>query len=400
MKRLFTGALALLMVLTLFAGCGKEEAATETVTAETAEPALEAIIADYLGKLRSGAYDSERLFDYEDFSAYFTLGAYKGLSYPEDDYLRTEATDQEVESYLVVAVMNGVVTDEQYTLLTEGEVQRYDVAHLVYEGSFDGVPQDSATTGPEGVDLIIGSGSYITGFEEGLIGSAIGGTVTLDLALSPYYGNEDLAGKKIRFNVTVEQVRRPALPEITAETINQIYGTDFPDMETVRSALKEELNADRAAQAQSSLDSYLQAKILAGSKLISYPEKEMAHYRAYFETYIRQYADAQQQSLEDYLAGQGFTPEEFEEKKEEYARSSCEMDLMIFSIVRAEKIEATDEQISALMEGICANVQGDASPRETIDRYMENYGPFYFENRIKSAAAMELVRKSAVRENA
>lgn len=396
MKRLLFGLLALILLLPQLAACAGEEIAA---TAEEGVVSGEDAVASYLRDLRSGVYDDSRLFGYEDLSEYFVLGEYRGLRYPDDDYLRTEVTDQEVENYLVVMLMNGAITDDDYTLITEGTVQLYDVAHITYEGAIDGVTLDSACTGEDGADLVIGSGTYIPGFESGLLGAAIGSTVTLDLAFSPYYGDDTVAGKAIRFTVTVGSVQRPTLPEITVDLINELYDASFTDMDSVRASLRASLNETRAGQAQSAVATYLQERILENGEIKAYPEREMQHYRDHFQAYFEQYAESQEKSLEEYLAGQGYTMEEFKAQMETYAKTSCEGDLLIFSIARAENIAATDEQISALITGLFENNTDFSSPEEMIEYYISVYGPFYFENRVVSLAVMELVEEAAIKES-
>ena len=398
MRRVLFALLALALLLPLLTACGETESATTGETATAPLPDDEAI-ARYISDLRGGVYDDSKLFAYGDLSEYFVLGQYKGLTYPDDDMLRAETTPEEVENYLVLLLMNNVVTDDDYTLLTQGTVRLYDVAHITYEGAIDGVVLDSATTGENGADLAIGSGTYIPGFESGLLGQPIGGTVTLDLAFSPYYGDAEVAGKAIRFTVTVESVRRPALPELTVDVINTAFGTNFADMDTVRATLKAQLDETRAGQAQSALADYLQDKILAAGTVKAYPEKEIGHYKEHFRAYFEQYAQSQEKGLEEYLAGQGYTMEEFETQAEVYARTSCEGDLLIFSIARAEGIVAGDDQIAALIAGLLENNTDFTSAQDMIEYYISVYGPFYFENRIISASVMELVEKEAVKES-
>ena len=122
----------------------------------------------------------------------------------------------------------------------------------------------------------------------------------------------------------------------------------------------------------------------------------MEHYREHFTASVRQYADDEQKSLEDYLADRGFTMAEFEEKREDYAETSCRMDLMVFTLAKKEGIGATDEQIAALIRGLYDNSEAFSSVADMIEYYKSVYGPLYFENRVVSTAVMDLVRRSAV----
>ena len=150
------------------------------------------------------------------------------------------------------------------------------MAHIVYEGFIDGKALDNAASGDGGADLIIGSKSYIDGFETGLLGAAIGSEVTLDLHFSPYYGDEAVADRDVTFRVRVEHVQRPAFPELTVEKLNELFNASFADLDSVRASLKADMDADQADRAYRSLTGYLQNKAIAGSRVVQIPEKERA----------------------------------------------------------------------------------------------------------------------------
>ena len=392
MKRILSRLLAFLLLLSILSSCGSREPAA-TAEADPGDP-----VASFVQKLRSGAFDGDKLYDYEDLSPYFSLGPYKGLSYPDDDYLRTEVTDQELEDYLIVLILTQALEESDFTQLTEGTVRKYDVVHIVTEGIIDGQSYKDASTGEDGADLVIGSGTSIAGFEEGLTGQAIGSTVTLHLTFSPYFGDETAAGKDVEFHITIESVRRAEIPDVTAAIINENFGTAFADVDSAREALRASMNQDRTEQAWSSLSVYLQNKIMASSTVNAYPEREVQHYRTYFEGLFQGYAESEGISLSDYLTERGYSAEEFEEDKDLYAKSSCELDLMSFSLARAEGITVSDDQIASLISGLYENSGDFSSVQELIDYYVSLYGPFYFENYILYRSVMEMVIKAAVKQ--
>ena len=95
--------------------------------------------------------------------------------------------------------------------LTQGKVQKDDIANIDYVGKKDGVAFEGGTA--NGYDLKIGSGSFIAGFEDGLIGAEIGSTVDLNLTFPENYGNEELNGADVVFTVTVNSVKRGMEPK-------------------------------------------------------------------------------------------------------------------------------------------------------------------------------------------
>ena len=137
--------------------------------------------------------------DYEA-GRYVTLGQYKGLTIVLDGL---EVTEEEIDAYIEDAAAQAGLNQK------EGTVKEGDVVNIDYSGKKDGVAFDGGTA--QGAALEIGSGTFIPGFEEGLIGVNTGETVDLDLTFPENYGAEELAGAETVFTVTVNYIE--AAPE-------------------------------------------------------------------------------------------------------------------------------------------------------------------------------------------
>lgn len=409
-KRIFLIALAFTMVLSA-PSCGKEENETqETKTEETqtvtelsteeAAKADEEFLDQFLADYRNGKYEDKKYFLYEDFSAYVELAPYTNLTYPDDPLLDETVTDEEVEAFVTQIFLTSEVSDDEYTELTEGVVQKYDVVTLDYRGVIDGEEEENATAQDQ--SLLIGSGTYISGFEEGLIGKNIGEEVVLNLAFSPYYNAEDVAGKPVVFYVTVKKVERPAIPEFTVDVINKVYETEFASMDEARAWIKEALTLQAESEAYSCLASYLQKHVVKASTVKEYPEREMEHYRNHYIAYYSQYL-SDGQTLEAFCAESlGITYEEFLLNAEEYAKEEIKIKLVIGSIARNENITCSDEQLRSCITGLYASDDSGVygSLKSMVVDYTDIYGADYFENQVISAAVMEFVNASAVKEAA
>ncbi len=401
-KAILSLALAFVMLLSLFSCAkeekSKEESKKETVTAEESkdkkdEEALKSFIADY----RGGKYDEKKLFQYEDLSTYLSLGAYKGLTYPDDDMIRAEVTDKDVDAYLTQVVLAAKVSDDQYAEITEGVIQEFDMLTIDYRGMIDGVENENATA--EGEELLVGSGTYIPGFETGLIGKKVGDTVRLDLRFSPYYRDGEVAGKPVTFYVTVKKMMRPAIPEISVELINEIYGTSFKTMEELREDLREDLEENKKSYAYSYLTSYLQNRMMEGSTVLSYPEKEMNTYTAHFLNYHAQYMK-EGQTVEEYCRDDlNISYEEFQKEMESYAQTEVKSCLALLSVAKLEGITCSDEQLAAYIEGLYAN-QGSyfADLSSFLTYYTDTYGVDYFELQVIRALVFDVLHANAVKE--
>ncbi len=403
LKKVLSILLVFVMLFSLYS-CGEEkkEKNTEEETKETSAQGFtkedEAFLKAYASDYRQGKYDGNKKFQYEDLSVYFELAPYKGVTYPDDPVLDAEVTDEYLEDYLTQIFLAAEVSDDEYTLFTEGEIQKFDMVTLNYRGLIDGKEVEDATA--ENQSLLIGSGSFITGFEEGLIGKKIGEEVVLNLKFSPYYAEKEVAGKDVVFYVTVKELQRPAIPEFDVKVINENYKTDFKTVDEARKWLKSALEEEKENNAYAYLSTYFQDTLMEKSTVKSLPEKEMELYRKHYAEYYSQYKE-EEISWEDFCAEQlGITYDEFKKETEEYAKESVEANLLIRSIAKEEKITYTDEQMISLIRGIYKE-QGEgyySSVEEMVTDYMEIYGADYFEHQLITAQVLELIHEHAVKE--
>ena len=158
----------------LAAGCGKKSDTAETTTAaETTEAEI------------------------TDKGEVTKLGQYKGIEVTKEDTTVTDAElDQRIASILQA--------NPEITEITDRPAQEGDTVNIDYVGMKDGVAFDGGTA--EGYDLELGSGAFIDGFEDGLIGANVGEERSLNLTFPEDYGNADLAGQAVVFYVTVNKI--------------------------------------------------------------------------------------------------------------------------------------------------------------------------------------------------
>ena len=180
MKKKMVILLLTLGILGMAAGCGDKKADTDKKE-ETAE---EFVLTNDDGKVV--AVDVENLEDY------ITLGEYKNLTVEESP--KTEISDEDVDSSIHYMLLNQY---EQVEVTEDRAVQKEDTVNIDYTGYMDGEEFEGGSA--TGDDLLIGSGSFISGFEDGLIGHKKGEEVTLDLTFPEDYQNEEMHGKAVHF---------------------------------------------------------------------------------------------------------------------------------------------------------------------------------------------------------
>lgn len=148
-------------------------------------------------------------------SDYVTLGEYKGIELVEEEPAVPEGYVEHYIDTYILAARATVTPVEDRTDVREG-----DTANIDYVGYRDGVAFDGGTA--QGYDLTIGSGSFIPGFEDGLIGKNVGDTVTLDLTFPDDYVNAEMAGVSVSFEVTINSISIVEVPELTDELVQEL----------------------------------------------------------------------------------------------------------------------------------------------------------------------------------
>ena len=199
LKLLLVSALAVSLV-----GCGAKntEESTEQVSTETVAEGEE-----------SSSDETSAAIYFKDIQVddYVTLGEYKGLEVLQS---KQEVTQQDIDNFIHYTLEG---YSELQPITDRDVVENGDTANIDYEGKKDGVAFDGGTAA--GQDLVIGSGTFIPGFEEGLVGVKVGETVELNLTFPEEYHSEELAGQSVVFTVTVNSISRHVDPELTDEFV-------------------------------------------------------------------------------------------------------------------------------------------------------------------------------------
>lgn len=272
---------------------------------------------------------------------FVTLGDYKDLVINQKDLgLPDVYTDEVINEYVesslksIAASVDGVAEE-----LTEGTVEEGDTANIDYVGKKDGEAFDGGTA--EGYDLTIGSGMFIEGFEEGLVGAKIGDTVDLNLTFPEGYQNEDLAGQEVVFTVTVNSVKR--VPEITDELVNKVTNGDFSDLASYTEYVRSYMDGDLEQQKTSALHDKAFSMLKEASEINGYPEGLKEYTEAFIQDYYEASAERYGMELPEFLEKAiGITEEEFQKELVDMAEENMDLELYFNAILETEKIEITD----------------------------------------------------------
>lgn len=258
------------------------------------------------------------------------LGEYKGLTAPKE---ATEVTDEDIDNEL-----KPFVSRATRLVSAERAAKNGDTAVIDFEGFLDGVPFEGGKG--EGHSLELGSGSFVPGFEEQLVGAKAGDELELNVTFPEDY-HADLAGKAVVFKVKVQEVKEKQVPALDDEFAKDV--SEFETLADFRKDLGDKLKGRRESEAQRAYESALLEQVVA-NMTVEIPEA-MVDYRV--DQMVKDYANrvtSQGISFEQYLQMMGMTMADMRSQAREGALRQVQVDLALSAIAAAENIEISDEE--------------------------------------------------------
>ena len=253
----------------------------------------------------------------------------------------------------------------KYTVVDHDEVQNGDVCDIDYEGVKDDVAFEGGTA--QGYKLEIGSGSFIEGFEEGLIGHKTGEKVDLNLTFPEDYHSEDLAGADVVFHVTINGIYTREMPEMTDETLKSL-DCGYDTVKAFEDSVKESLQSDCDEQAKTDKLDQMWEQIFEKSEVKEPGNEFIEYYKSEINRTMQNYADMYGIELEQFISQYmgGVTMEEYDKQLEEGAHESAKQDLVVQAIAKKADISVSNEDLKAFIESDYANY-GYASAQDMIN---------------------------------
>ena len=307
------------------------------------------------------------------------LGQYKNV---EVNVSKQIVTQEEVDNQVKALVAKKPVLEEK-----DGEVSEGDVTTIDFEGFKNGVAFDGGSA--KGHQLEIGSGQFIPGFEEQMIGMKKGETRDLNLTFPEDYGVQDLAGADVVFKVTVHKIETKKEAELNEQFVASL---NVPEMKTVAD-LYENMKANIQAQYdqayQSQKENAIFDKILSDSdveitddELKAALEKQIQH--------INMQLAQQGMKLEQYLQMMNMDETVLRQQIEPSARQQAVFEAIIDEIIRVENIDTTDEELEQQIENLASYNQ---LSKEEVLKHVERKNLRHDFNRVK---ASRLIIESAI----
>ena len=304
------------------------------------------------------------------------LGQYKGLEAPKAE-VKVAAAD-------VNARLKEMADRNSRLVSVERAVKKGDTADIDFEGFDNGVAFDGGKG--ENFDLEIGSGSFVPGFEEQLIGMKAGEEKDIDITFPENYTPE-LAGKPVVFHVKVNEVKVKEVPAIDDEFAKDV--SEFDTLKDLKADIKKKMTAERTEAAQRAFEDVLMAKVAEGVEADIPQEMVELQAERMMEQFKQQLA-SQGIPFDQYLKMTGTTEADFRQQAEGPASEQVKMDLAVEAIIKAEGLEASDEDVENEMKSVAEKYGMDL---DTVKKYLR---PEDVKEQVVREKVMKLVADNAV----
>ena len=366
MKKFITGAALSLagaaLLGALVTGCGNADTDTAESTQESvveSENAAEAETEDF----GPGAYLSGI-----NVADYVTLGEYTGVEVSVDAPV---VTDEYLDSYIDYVLQSNMVKTE----VTDRPVEEGDIVNIDYEGKIDGVAFDGGTA--QGYDLTIGSGAFIDGFEDGLIGAQSGETLDVNVTFPEDYRGEEVAGKDAVFTVTVNSISVESLPELTDEFV-QGLDVGVNTVEEYRQYAYDLLMEEEQNTHDSNAEVAILEAVMANSELQDPPEDMTNRYYSRMIDNMTYYASMYGYDLETFLSIQGTSEDAIRESSVQAGQEIITMQ----AIAEAEGLSVTDEELDAEIESNAGSLGYDDVEEYRASLDVEGYREYMMSEKV------------------
>lgn len=290
------------------------------------------------------------------------LGKYKGIKVEKAD---VTVTDEEVAEEL------DKVKEQNARLVAADDkaVEDGDQTTIDFEGFVDGV----AFEGGKGEDypLTIGSHSFIDTFEEQLIGKKVGEEVEVNVTFPENYQAKELAGKPAMFKVTIKEIKVKEYPELDDDFAQDV--SEFDTLDEYKEDIKKNLTEKKEKEAEAEKESKVIEAIVNDAEM-DIPEKMV---EAQAEQMLEEFAQniaMQGISFEQYLQFTGATVDQMKEQVKPQAQARVESSLVLEAVVKAENIEATEEEVEEEIKKMAGryNMEADKLKGLLTDSDKEN----------------------------
>lgn len=307
-----------------------------------------------------------------------TLGEYKGLTVEKTQ--PQQVTDADVDA----EIQRLRERNARYIEVTDRPVQEGDEVNLDYCGKIDGVAFEGGTAQKQ--TLVIGSHTFIPGFEEQIVGMNLEETKDIQVTFPEDYHAEDLKGKNAVFTCTVHGISVKQLPEIDDEFAKD--ASEFSTMEEFKADIRKTLQAKNDKLAADQDESKLVETIVENAKM-EIPDVMIEEQIDDYVQDFRYQLSYQGLSLENYFKYTNSDLQQLRSNYRERAQKAVRTRLVFEEIVKAEKIKATAKKVDAKIKQYAETI---GKSFDEVKAGLQEQEKYYFENQVITEALMELIK--------
>lgn len=301
------------------------------------------------------------------------LGEYKGLEIPAKDFT---VTDEQVEEELE----NVRNRQAELIVVEDGEVNEGDTVVIDFEGFIDGEPFEGGKG--ENYSLEIGSGSFIPGFEDQLIGMKKGEEKEIQVTFPEDYQVEELKGKEATFQVKLHEIKRKKLPELDDEFAKDV--SEFDTLDEYKQDLRKKLE-ERAKQEEEAYKKDTVVEQAAENATMDIPQVMIDHEIDHMISELEQNLQMQGMNLDLYYQFSGTNEEELKERYKADAEKRVRISLTLEAIAKQENIEVSAEEVEEEIEKMAETYQRDKEEIRKLLTAQDNLDGIKNDLRIRKA---------------
>lgn len=303
-----------------------------------------------------------------------TLGDYKGVTVEKTIQ---SVTDEDVQNEIDNALAN-------YPVEVDQAAKEGDTVNIDYVGKIDGEEFDGGSD--QGADLKLGSGKFIDGFEDGLIGARKGETRTLNLTF-PEDFTQDLAGKAVEFTVTVNAVKEPLSEPTDQWVADNIEGYD--NIADYKAGIRSEQEENNEQTADNQVRYAAWTQVIDNCTINEYPETLVEVGKKLYEQQVETYAKYAGMELDAYIESSGLTQEEYQSNMEEYGKNVAAQALVCQAICDKEGFAIGDDDYQKALQDMLTEYGC------TEDELIQTYGQDNVEQSIMLNRVSNLILENA-----
>lgn len=302
-----------------------------------------------------------------------TLGEYKGV---EVEKQNVEVSDEEIDAEIMKERENNSRTID----VEDRAVEDGDTVTLDFEGFVDGEAFEGGKG--EGYPLVIGSNTFIPGFEAQLIGAAIDEDKEVNVTFPEDYQADELKGKEAVFKCKVTKIQKKELPEVDDEFAKDV--SEFDTLEEYKEDIRKRLTEDKEKDAKRAKEDAVVEKIIEGAQM-DIPEPMITSQVNQMAEDFGRRMQSQGLSMEQYFQFTGLTPDKLMEDMKPQAQKRIQTRLVLEKIAEVEDIQPTEEEINEEIAKMAEMYKLEA------DKFKEMIGEYEMDQMKKDMAVQKAV---------